>query len=444
MEAVGSDLTFLVLPIAPHHVPPACPMPPSESPPGRTSLEVADVFRGEAATYLRDYGARLSSGQKRVFSDIQACRTAVMGGHVGACDACGHRAISYNSCRNRHCPKCQALARAKWLEQRAAELLPISYFHVVFTLPAEIAALALQNKRLLYGMLFEAASRTLREVAANPRHLGASEIGLLAVLHTWGQNLMHHPHLHCVVSGGGLSEDGSRWIASRPHYFLPVRVLSRVFRNRFRALLQKAFQRGELTFCGELEALADPNAFERLLKAATQREWVVYAKRPFGNATCVLKYLAQYTHRVAISNSRLLSYRDGNVTFRYKDYAQESRRRTMTLAAAEFIRRFLLHVLPDGFMRIRHYGYLANRHRREKLATCRRLLGVLEPTATPTEESEIKPASGDCESETAILCPACRTGRLRIVETFERRSRSCRELSQQLPPQIVIPFADSS
>lgn len=419
-------------------------MPPSESPPGRTSLEVADVFRGEATTYLKDYGARLSAGQKRVFSDVSACRTAVMGGHVGACDACGHRAISYNSCRNRHCPKCQALARAKWLEQRAAELLPIAYFHIVFTLPAEIAAVALQNKRLLYGMLFEAASRTLMEVAANPRHLGAKEIGLLAVLHTWGQNLMHHPHLHCVVSGGGLSADGTQWIASRPYYFLPVRVLSRVFRNKFRALLQKAFERGELTFCGELESLADPQAFGRFLKAATVREWVVYAKRPFGNASCVLKYLAQYTHRVAISNGRLLTYRDGNVTFRYKDYAQESRQRTMTLAAAEFIRRFLLHVLPDGFMRIRHYGYLANRHRQQKLATCRRLLGVLEPAPATGQDLPGKPETVADESGIAIRCPACRIGQLRVIETFERRSRGCRELLHPPPPPIVIPFADSS
>ena len=235
-------------------------MPPPQSLPGRTNLEVADIFRGEAISFLQDYGERLSSSQKRVFSDIQACRTAVMGGHVGACDECGHREISYNSCRNRHCPKCQALARAQWLEQRAAELLPISYFHVVFTLPAEMAALALQNKRLLYGMLFEAASRTLLEVAANPRHLGADEIGVLAVLHTWGQNLMHHPHLHCVVSGGGLAQNGSRWIASRKHYLLPVRVLSRVFRNKFRALLQRAFQRGELEFFGDLQPLADPDA----------------------------------------------------------------------------------------------------------------------------------------------------------------------------------------
>jgi len=421
-------------------------MPPSPPLPGRTTLELADIFRGEAVSFLRDYGARLSSPQQRVFSDIQACRTAVMGGHVGACDACGHHEISYNSCRNRHCPKCQALARAHWLEQRAAELLPISYFHVVFTLPAEIAALALQNKRLLYGMLFEAASQTLREVAANPRHLGADEIGLLAVLHTWGQNLMHHPHLHCVVSGGGLAQDGSRWIASRKHYFLPVRVLSRVFRNKFRGLLQKAFQRGKLEFFGELRPLAAPDAFRRFLAAATGREWVVYAKRPFGDATCVLKYLARYTHRVAIANSRLLAYRDGRVTFGYKDYAQEGRQRTMTLPAAEFIRRFLLHVLPDGFMRIRHYGYLANRHRQQKLATCRRLLGVLEPatTETPAEDPNITSPAPACEAESKPRCPACQKGRLRVIETFERRPRRgcCPSLAPM--PRGNLPFKDTS
>jgi hypothetical protein len=423
-------------------------MSPPSPLPGRTTLELADIFRGEADSFQRDYGARLSSPQQRAFSDIQACRTAVMGGHVGACDECGHREISYNSCRNRHCPKCQALARAHWLEQRAAELLPISYFHVVFTLPAEIAALALQNKRLLYGMLFEAASQTLKEVAANPRHLGADEIGLLAVLHTWGQNLLHHPHLHCVVSGGGLAQEGSRWIASRQHYFLPVRVLSRVFRNKFRALLQKAFQRGELQFFGELQPLAAPDAFRRFLSAATGREWVVYAKRPFGDATCVLKYLARYTHRVAIANSRLLAYRDGCVTFRYKDYAQASRQRAMTLPAAEFIRRFLLHVLPDGFMRIRHYGYLANRHRQQKLATCRRLLGVLPPatTETPAQDPHVSSSAVACEAADTPRCPACQQGRLRMIETFERRPRRGRGCPSAAPttPCGNLAFEDTS
>ena len=420
-------------------------MPPPPSLPGRTPLEVADVFRGEAVSFLRDYGERLSSLQKRVFSDIQACRTAVMGGHVGACDECGHREISYNSCRNRHCPKCQAMARARWLEQRTAELLPISYFHVVFTLPAEIAALALQNKRLLYGMLFEAASQTLMEVAANPRHLGA-EIGLLAVLHSWGQNLMHHPHLHCVVSGGGLSQDESRWIASRKHYFLPVRVLRRVFRNKFCSLLGRAFRRGELKFFGELEPLAKADAFRRFLVAVSGREWVVYAKRPFSDATCVLKYLARYTHRVAISNSRLVNYHNGCVTFRYKDYAQQSRQRTMSLPAAEFIRRFLMHVLPAGFMRIRHFGYLANRHRRQKLATCRRLLGVVPPSATEvqSQDPDVKPSEDACQTESTTRCPACQKGRMRVIETFERRPRRGCCSSPGLPRNSGTPIKDSS
>jgi hypothetical protein len=421
-------------------------MLPSSPPPGRPHLEVADIFRSEAASFLRNYGPSLSSQQKRVFSDIQACRTAALGGHVRACDHCKHQEISYNSCRNRHCPKCQARARAEWLKQREAELLPIPYFHVVFTLPAELAALALQNKRLLYGLLFETASETLMQVAANPRHLGAGEIGLLAVLHTWGQNLMHHPHLHCVVSGGGLSADGARWIASKKYYFLPVRVLSRVFRNKYRALLLKVFQSGKLKFFGELHGLAEPGAFQRFLDAATKREWVVYAKPPFNDATCVLKYLARYTHRVAISNSRLLGYRDGKVTFRYKDYAHESRQRTMTVPAAEFIRRFLLHVLPDGFMRIRHYGYLANRHRRERLDTCRRLLGcaALPKALTDMAEPEGELCEEGVATDTTICCPACKTGRMRIIDTFGRLPRPCLGPSASLPSRGHIPREDSS
>ena len=297
----------------------------------QSTLSWNDLLQNRVVIVLGEPG---SGKQKWVFSDIQACRTAVMGGHVRACNDCGHREISYNSCRNRHCPKCQAMARARWLVQREAELLPIPYFHIVFTLPAEIAAVALQNKRLLYGMLFKAASETLMQVAANPRHLGAAQIGVLAVLHTWGQNLMHHPHLHCVVGGGGLSQDESRWIASRDYYFLPVKVLSRVFRNTFCRLLEKAFQRGELGFYGKSACLAAPRAFRDFLDAAVNREWVVYAKRPFREPACVLKYLARYTHRVAISNRRLVDYRDGKVTFRYKDYARQSAPRMMTLAAA--------------------------------------------------------------------------------------------------------------
>jgi hypothetical protein len=339
------------------------------------------------------------------------------------------------------------MARAEWLAEREAELLPISYFHVVFTLPAEIALLALQNKRLLYGMLFQAASETLRQVAADRRHLGAEEIGLLAVLHTWGQNLLHHPHLHCVVSGGGLCESGTRWVASKPHYFLPVKVLSRVFRNKYRSLLQKAFQRGELKFFGELQPLADARAFRRYLTAATRREWVVYAKRPFHDASCVLKYLARYTHRVAISNSRLLRYQDGKVTFRYKDYAHESRQRTMTVTATEFIRRFLLHVLPSGFMRIRHYGYLANRHRRQKLETCRRLLGCVAPTAASADAEPSQCES--CEQlgaadATTIRCPTCKTGRMRITDILDRFGRHCRSPPAPLGERGEISWEDSS
>jgi hypothetical protein len=412
----------------------------------RPRLEVAGILRGEAAVFLRDYGPSLSPQQRRVFSDLQACRTAVLGGHVRECDHCGHEEISYNSCRNRHCPKCQAMARARWLKEREAELLPIPYFHVVFTLPAEIADLALQNKRLLYGMLFEAASQTLMEVAANPRHLGAEQIGLLAVLHTWGQNLLHHPHLHCVVSGGGLSRDGSRWIAAKEYYFLPVKVLSRVFRRKFLALLERAFDRGELVFFGELQSLVEPSAFRRFLEAATRREWVVYAKRPFQDATCVLKYLARYTHRVAISNSRLLDYREGKVTFRYKDYAHQGQERTMTLQASEFIRRFLLHVLPDGFMRIRHYGYLANRHRHEKLELCRRLLGGAAPAETdvPAEPAEKLPCEDGGEIETTIPCPFCKAGRMRTVRTFGRLPRRLHSSSSPLPPGWAVPLENSS
>ncbi len=333
-------------------------------------LEVADVFRSHGPRYLEDRGSSLSCDQRRVLKVITLCRTAALGGHVEACDKCGHRRISYNSCRNRHCPKCQASARAKWLEERTAELLPVPYFHVVFTLPEMIGPLALQNPRAVYGILFQAAAETLLEVAATPRRLGA-KIGFLAVLHTWGQNLMHHPHLHCVVPGGGLSPDGSRWIPCREGFFLPVRILSRVFRGKFLSLLRKAYQRGKLRFYGELKPLEEPEHFERWLDATVKTEWVVYAKPPFGGPEQVLKYLARYTHRVAISNDRLIALEDGRVRFHWKDYAHGNAQKTMTLDAAEFIRRFLLHVLPTGFMKIRHYGFLANRNRREMVSLAR-------------------------------------------------------------------------
>jgi hypothetical protein len=316
--------------------------------------------------------------------------------------------VAYNSCGNRHCPKCQAAARGAWLEARREELLPVEYYHVVFTLPEAIAPLALQNKAIVYGLLFHAAAQTLQALAANPRHLGA-EIGLLAVLHTWGQNLLHHPHLHCVVPGGGLAADGSRWIACRPGFFLPVRALSRLFRGKFLARLQAAYAQGRLGLHGKLAALREPAAFAQLIGSCYAREWVVYAKRPFGGPEQVLKYLARYTHRVAISNRRLVALKDGQVTFRWKDYAHGNREATMALSAVEFLRRFLLHVLPTGFVRIRHYGFLAHRHRAAKLARCRELLGVAAvdpeppPPASPAEEA-------------SHACPACQHGRMLVVE----------------------------
>ena len=383
----------------------------------RPALEVADVFRRHGDAFLDRYGDGLSRERRRALHDVAACRTAALGGHVEECDRCGHRQVAYNSCRNRHCPKCQAGAAADWVEAREAELLPVAYFHLVFTLPAALGPIALQNPRVVYGLLFRAAAETLQQIAADPKHLGA-EVGFLAVLHTWGQNLQHHPHVHCVVPGGGPSPDGSRWVACRPGFFLPVRVLSRVFRGKFLALLRAAFDRGRLAFHGQLGPLADPGEFRRRLAASARTEWVVYAKPPFGGPGQVLKYLARYTHRVAISNRRLVALEDGEVTFRWKDYARGGKRKAMTLRAVEFIRRFLLHVLPAGFVRIRHYGFLANRVCREKLALCRALLGA-EATAEPRDAEPGSGADGAVEGPPAAhACPACGAGRMVIVETL--------------------------
>jgi hypothetical protein len=383
----------------------------------RPRLEVADVFRDHADAFLDRYGDVLSTEQRRAFCDIAACRTAALGGHVEECDRCGHQRIAYNSCRNRHCPKCQATAAAQWMEAREAELLPVEYYHVVFTLPAALGPIALQNPREVYGLLVRAAAETLQQIAADPEHLGA-EIGFLAVLHTWGQNLGHHPHVHCVVPGGGLSPDGSRWIACRPGFFLPVRVLSRVFRGKFLAMLGDAFGRGKLRFHGRLEALADAGEFRRRRTASAQAEWVVYAKPPFGGPEQVLKYLACYTHRVAVSNRRLVALEGDEVQFHWKDYAHGGGQKTMTLKATEFIRRFLLHVLPSGFVRIRHYGFLANRVCREKLALCRALLGVEEAPVPVAPEPASEPRA-TVEGERAVsVCPSCGEGRMVIVASF--------------------------
>jgi Putative transposase/Transposase zinc-binding domain len=383
----------------------------------RHRLELADVFRKQGGDYLSQHGA--SFEQRRVLSAIQLCRTEALGGHVEECDRCGHRRVAYNSCRNRHCPKCQGPACAQWMQARAAELLPVPYFHVVFTLPETLAPLALQNKRVMYDLLFRAAAQTLQEVAADSRHLGA-RIGFLMVLHTWGQNLLHHPHVHCIVASGGLARDGSRWVAGHKKFLLPVRVLSRVFRGKYLFLLKRAFRSGKLQFHGSLEDLWNASRFEQRLTTSVGREWVVYAKPPAGGPEQVLKYLARYTHRVAISNRRLLQMKEGRVTFSYKDYADGNRTKKMTLAATEFIRRFLLHVLPANFMRIRHYGFMANRFRTESLARCRELLLHNEDTAA-TIAPTTAPTSSELESPSTGRCPFCHEGRMRIVEMLEPR-----------------------
>jgi hypothetical protein len=354
-----------------------------------TGLEVADVLHRHGEVYRRAHDAHLGRVERRVMSAIELCRTAALGGHTEACTDCGVVRCAYNSCRNRHCPKCQGAARAEWLTARQADLLTVEYFHVVFTLPPPAAEIAFQNKQVVYGLLFRAAAETLRTIGADPKHLGA-EIGLVAVLHTWGQALLHHPHLQCVVPGGGPSLDGLRWVACRPGFFLPVHVLSRLFRRLFLEGLQAAFNARELKFFGELAALADAAAFRRRLAELRKVDWITYAKPPFGGPAQVLAYLGRYTHRVAISNTRLVSVTDHEVAFRWKDYRHNGQSRIMTLDADEFIRRFLLHTLPDGFHRIRHYGYLANGCRAAKLALCRRLLGRA-PAESPAEPPKSEP-----------------------------------------------------
>jgi hypothetical protein len=378
------------------------------------ALELGDIFRLHGPAYLTTFGDSLSHEQKKALRAIAVCRTAVLGGHVDQCDQCGYRQISYCSCRNRHCPKCHGQARARWLEQRATELLPVEYFHVVFTLPQLVAPLALQNQRLVYGLLFHAAAETLLQIAADPRHLGA-RIGFLAVLHTWGQNLHHHPHLHCVVPGGGIAHGPSRWISCRRQFLFPVKVLSRVFRGKFIAYLRTAFRDGKLGFHGELKSLGEKRNFVKWLKRLAETEWVVYAKPPFGGPRQVLKYLARYTHRIAISNRRLVALEDSRVTFRWKNYACAGEPATMTLKAEEFIRRFLLHVLPKGFVKIRHFGLLANRGRRDNVILCRKLLAA-SSTAPPDNLSPPYWHLDGAESDTVVRCPRCKVGSMRMIE----------------------------
>ncbi len=381
-------------------------------------LEVADVFRDGANRFLSQYGRSHSPQQHQVFRAITRCRTAELGGQAQFCYDCGHQRIQYHSCRNRHCPKCQGMARAAWVDKRETELLPVPYFHVVFTLPQQLAPLALQNKRVIYAILFRAAAQTLLELARDPKHLGAN-IGILMVLHTWGQNLMDHPHLHSVVTGGGLSPDGSRWVSCRQTrggkpFFIDVKIMSRVFRGKFICLLKQAFAGGELRFYGKLTQFAEPPAFQRLLNSAVTTDWIVYAKRPFGGPRQVLRYLARYTHRVAISNRRLLDLKDGQVRFQYKDYADQQRSKTMRLSSSEFIRRFLMHTLPSRFPRIRYFGFLANRFRKQRLDQCRTLLGISPQAPVPANQLPVS-TTGD-EQEAMSICPVCRRGRLLIMD----------------------------
>jgi len=384
----------------------------------RPPLEVADLIRSAGTAFLERNRQWLRWKHIKVLLAIARCRTAGLGGHIDQCTRCGHRAISYNSCRNRHCPKCQTAARDRWIAARQKELLPTRYVHVVFTLPAQLAPLALQNKKLIYGLLLRASAETLLEVARDPRHLGA-EIGFFSVLHTWSQKLELHPHVHCVVPAGGLSADRTRWIKLRYDFFLPVKVLGRVFRGKFVAALQRAFQDGRLSFHGNLKLLAQPKTFAAWRRLLFRKDWVVYSKRPFGGPDHVLRYLGRYTHRVAISNHRLISFADGVVTFRWRDSAHNNEQKPLPLSVDEFLRRFLLHLLPEGFVRIRNFGFLANRRRATTLPLCFQLLG-----STPQANPEPTPAS----SSDVWFCPHC--GGLMLV--IERLTAA--ELQLRSPP----------
>ncbi len=398
----------------------------ASSRPNRPIIEIADILRRHGDAYRHAHAGHLGRVERRVMSAITACRTATLGGHVEACDDCGATRIAYNSCRNRHCPKCQGPARAQWLAARQAELLPVPYFHVVFTLPAPIAAIAFQNKAAVYAILFRAAAEAMTTLASDPRRLGA-EIGVVAVLHTWGQALTHHPHVHCVVPGGGLGFDGTRWIAGRPNFFLAVKPLSRLFRRLFLERLQAAFDNRGLGFFGDLAHLAEPAAFATHLTAMRRVDWVVYAKKPFGGPAQVLAYLGRYTHRVAIANSRLAALDGDHVAFRWRDYRHSGSTKIMKLKPGEFIRRFLLHTLPDGFHRIRHFGFMANSHRAAKLAICRSLFaaGINQPMPKSDNVSSTCP-----DDKTIVSVPSCQHcgGTMRVIgripNSFEQSGNS--------------------
>jgi hypothetical protein len=385
----------------------------------RPTLEVADIFRDQGPAWRHANAGHVSLGQLKVMSAIERCRTATLGGHVARCEDCAYTAIAYNSCRNRHCPKCQGAAARAWLAERQAELLPVPYFHVLFTLPVQIADIAYQNKAVVYDLLFKASAETVLTIAADPKHLGA-RIGITAVLHTWGSAMIHHPHVHMIVPGGGISLDGSRWVACRPPFFLPVKVLSRLFRRLLLQKLAAAHEAGQLQFFGQHAHLANRKAFAAYLAPLRKRKWYVYSRPPFGGPKAVLAYLARYTHRVAISNRRLIAYDERGVTFKYKDYRADGRARykVMTLATDEFIRRFLIHVLPKGFHRIRHYGLFAKSSCADNIARARELLAVPKPQGQPADADATDPNEPPTRSHP---CPCC-GGRMIIIETFQRGS----------------------
>ena len=396
------------------------------------ALEVADIFRAHGPAWRQARAGHLSLGQLKVMSAIETCRTAALGGHVAACEDCAHIRIAYNSCRNRHCPKCQGAAARNWLAARQAELLPVAYYHVVFTLPAPVADIAYHNKAVVYDILFKAAAETLLTIAADPKHLGA-HIGLTSVLHTWGSAMTHHPHVHIIVPGGGIALDGSQWIACRPGFFLPVRVLSRLFRRLFLEKLASTHGAGRLQFFGDHDGLVDHDAFATYLAPLRKIEWVVYAKPPFAGPEAVLAYLSRYTHRVAIANSRLIAFNDRGVTFKWKDYRAKGgdRQKVMTLVTNEFIRRFLLHVLPQGFHRIRHYGLFANGRRSENLARARHLLEVEQHRDQPEQGDEGN--QREQPPKPTYTCPSC-GGPMIIIETFEPRYTQWRHQPRAPPP----------
>ena len=389
----------------------------------RPTLEVADIARAAGNSFWEKYGSHLAWPHRKVLDAIVRCRTMALGGHLDQCVRCGHQAISYNSCRNRHCPRCQGNARARWLAARSAELLPVPYFHIVFTLPHQFSALILQNKRLLYHLLFRTSAATLLEAARDPRYFGA-DIGFLGVLHSWGQNLEHHAHIHSIVPAGGLSPDGSRWIDSSPRFFLPVKALSKTFREKFCDQLEELFEHNSLQLRGSLQQLASPDTFSHFLRQLRHKHWVVYAKPPFGGADHVLNYLARYTHRVAISNHRLVAFENQRVSFRWKDYAHGSKNKIMTVPADEFLRRYLLHVLPKGLVRIRHFGLFANRCRAASLQRCRLLLGS-EPRLDPSVTAASQPP-----------CPVC-SGPMMMVQRITPQDLRYALIPIRQPPRAL-------